>query len=53
IYVSARLIFIIKGFKIFYNGFISLIYFILYLCTLEIVPLICIGGIALDIVGRQ
>lgn len=53
IYVTARLIFIIKGFKIFYNGFISLIYFILYLCTLEIVPLICIGGIALGIVGRQ
>lgn len=53
IYVTARLIFIAKGFKIFYTGFSSLIYFILYLCTLEIVPLFCVGGIAYSIVGRQ
>ncbi|MCM1077061.1 MAG: DUF4271 domain-containing protein [Bacteroides sp.] len=37
-YVLARLIFIFKGFRLFYDNFGSLLYFILYLCTLEIVP---------------
>ncbi len=40
LYVTARIIFISKGFRIFYTNFYSLVYFILYLCTLEIVPLI-------------
>lgn len=40
IYIGCRIIFIIKGFRIFYHNFFSLIYFILYLCTLEIVPLV-------------
>lgn len=39
-YLVARLIFIGKGFRIFYTNLFSLVYFILYLCTLEIVPLI-------------
>lgn len=47
IYGAARLLFIIKGFRIFYSNFRSLLYFILYLCTLEIVPPViiyrCIG----------
>ena len=38
IYGLARLIFISKGIRIFYDGFVSLLYFILYLCTLEILP---------------
>ncbi|MCM1036108.1 MAG: DUF4271 domain-containing protein [Bacteroides sp.] len=38
LYVCARLLFIIKGFRIFYAHLGSLLYFILYLCTLEIVP---------------
>lgn len=46
-YVLARLIFIFKGFRLFYDNFGSLLYFILYLCTLEIVPPViifrCIG----------
>ncbi len=37
-YIIARLIFIFKGFRLFYDNFGSLLYFILYLCTLEIVP---------------
>lgn len=38
LYVAARILFIIKGFRIFYvNGF-SVFYFFLYLCTLEIMP---------------
>ena len=42
LYVTARLIFIFKGFRIFYNNSLALVYFILYLCSLEIIPLIII-----------
>ncbi|MDE5811243.1 MAG: DUF4271 domain-containing protein [Muribaculaceae bacterium] len=45
-YILARSLFIYKGFKIFYNNFPSLLYFILYLCTLEIVPLLIVAKIA-------
>lgn len=38
LYVLARIIFILKCFRIFYNNIFSLVYFILYLCTLEILP---------------
>lgn len=34
----SRLLFIIKGLRIFYTGIGSLLYFILYLCTLEVIP---------------
>ncbi len=40
IYLLAKLLFIIKGVRIFFKGFRSLLYFILYLCTLEIIPAI-------------
>jgi hypothetical protein len=40
LYLIARIIFISKGFRIFYTNFSSLLYFILYLCTLEIIPII-------------
>lgn len=39
-YFSARVLFICKGFRLFYDNFGSLVYFILYLCTLEFVPLV-------------
>lgn len=42
LYCIARIIFISKGFRIFYHNSFSLIYFILYLCSLEIIPLILI-----------
>lgn len=42
LYVIARIIFISKGFRIFYHNSFSLVYFILYLCSLEIIPLILI-----------
>ncbi len=42
LYCIARLLFIIKGFRIFYTHIGSLLYFILYLCTLEIIPVIYI-----------
>lgn len=40
LYLIARILFIAKGFRIFYTNFGSIIYFILYLCTLEIIPVI-------------
>lgn len=42
LYIIARIIFISKGFRLFYQKFGSIVYFILYLCTLEVVPLILI-----------
>lgn len=42
LYLLARMTFIFKGFRIFYTIPSSLVYFILYLCTLEIVPLLII-----------
>ncbi len=44
LYISTRLLFIVKGFRIFYNKFPSILYFILYLCALEITPLIIVAG---------
>lgn len=40
LYFCVRLAFIYKGFRIFYQNFASLLYFILYLCSVEIIPLI-------------
>ena len=39
LYVVARFLFIRKGFRIFYTNSASIVYFILYLCSLEIVPI--------------
>ncbi len=39
-FVLAKIMFIFKGFRIFYDKISSLLYFILYLCTLEIIPLV-------------
>lgn len=49
LYILARFAFISKGFRIFFNNLSSCLYFILYLCTVEIVPviLICSGAIYL------
>lgn len=38
LYLLSRICYISKGFRIFYVNFPSLLYFILYLCTLEIIP---------------
>lgn len=51
LYFVARVIFICKGFRIFYHNFGSLLYFILYLCTLEIIPVILAYSGAVSIVG--
>ncbi len=49
LYFCSRLVFISKGFRIFFNNLESCVYFILYLCTVEIVPvfLMCTGAIYL------
>ncbi len=39
LYLIARMIFIYKGFRLFYHKVSSFVYFILYLCTLEVAPL--------------
>jgi len=45
LYILARVIFIWKGFRIFFNNLSSSIYFILYLCAVEIVPpLLALAG---------
>lgn len=51
LYIIARLMFIFKGFRIFYNNIYSLFYFILYLCTLEIIPVIFVHEIAQKFFG--
>lgn len=42
LYIVARMVFICKGFRIFYHNLFSLIYFILYLCSVEIIPLLIV-----------
>lgn len=50
-YGVARIAFFIKGFSIFYTNISSPFYFILYLCTLEITPVIFLYSCALKIVS--
>jgi hypothetical protein len=49
LYLLFRFVYIGKGFRIFYYNFPSLLYFILYLCTLEIIPLIGVYVSAMEI----
>ncbi len=51
VYVVARLIFIYKGFRIFYSNMTSCIYFLLYLCAVEIVPLALVAGVTVWVCG--
>lgn len=45
LYIIARIIYILKGFSIFYCNTLSILYFILYLCALEIIPVLMAGRI--------
>jgi hypothetical protein len=47
LYVLARLLFYIKGFRIFHTNHASIFYFFLYLCTLEIMPVVALHRIAM------
>ena len=51
LYLVTRLIFIYKGFRIFYSNLSSFVYFILYLCAVEIVPLVIMTGVTIWICG--
>ena len=51
LYLIARLIFIYKGFRIFYGNLSSILYFILYLCAVEIVPLAIFWGVTIWVTG--
>ena len=51
LYLVARLIFIFKGFRIFYGNLSSILYFLLYLCAVEIVPLVLVTGLTYWISG--
>ena len=55
LYFIARLVFICKGFRIFFNNLSSLLYFILYLCGVEIVPVILsfAGAMKLCVIFQQ
>ena len=50
LYFCSRLVFVSKGFRIFFNNLSSCVYFILYLCTVEFVPIfiMCAGAIYLS-----
>ena len=48
IYLVARIIFICKGFRLFYDKMGSLLYFILYLCALEFIPLYLVFRMIVD-----
>lgn len=48
-FIIARLIFIFKGFRIFFNRISSFFLFLYYLCSLEIIPLILGYSTALNI----
>ena len=49
LYVITRICYVSKGFRIFYHNLPSLLYFILYLCTLEIIPVIIVCLLAREI----
>lgn len=49
LYLVSRICYISKGFRIFYINFPSLLYFILYLCTLEIIPPVILCLVASEI----
>ena len=51
LYLTARLIFVCKGIRIFYSNLSSIIYFILYLCAVEIVPLVIMTGVTIWLCG--
>ena len=51
LYLVVRLIFVYKGFRIFYSNLSSILYFLLYLCAVEIAPLVILTGVTIWICG--
>ncbi|MGN1245963.1 MAG: DUF4271 domain-containing protein [Muribaculaceae bacterium] len=50
-YILARIVVIYKAFRIFFNNLQSLLYFILYLCSVEIVPVVLSFAGAMNLCG--
>lgn len=48
-FILAKILFIFKGIRIFYDKISDLLYFILYLCTLEIIPIVWVYVLSLYI----
>ena len=44
VWIIGQIIFICKGFRIFYRDYSSILYFFLYLCSLEIIPLFALAS---------
>ena len=53
VFVIAKLVFIWKGYRIFFTQFSSWVLFLCYLCSLEIVPLVLIGRLASLLEGNM
>ncbi len=51
VYCVAKLLFIARSFRIFFDKITALLYFILYLCTLEIIPLIALYSVCVYLQG--
>ena len=51
LYLASRPIFVFKGFRIFYGNLSSCVYFILYLCAVEIVPLLVMASVTIWLCG--
>lgn len=51
LYISVRICYIFKGISFFYSNLLSYFYFILYLCALEIIPVIAVvhGALMLSV----
>lgn len=45
-YIIMRIIYLYKGFRIFYTKISDLVYFILYLCALEIIPVLIVLAVS-------
>lgn len=51
-YILVRICYVFKGISFFYSSPFSIFYFILYLCALEIIPVIAVGSVALMMVAK-
>lgn len=50
-WLIGQIVFICKGFRIFYRDFGSVFYFFLYLCTLEIIPSFALAAAVFSVLG--
>lgn len=51
VYCVAKILFIARSFRIFFDKITALLYFILYLCTLEIIPIIALYSVCVYLQG--